>query len=316
MGLEPGPILVACSAGIDSTVLLDALEHSKWKPLIGHVNHGLRGEDSAADEDFLRALARERGLEIRVEHVDPASRREGGPSRTRPTLQEAARSLRYAALERMADAAGAALIATAHNADDQAETLLLRLLRGSGSDGLSGIPPRTERLVRPLLRISRREIEAHAAERGLAWRHDSSNDSDAYTRNRIRRLIPQLEAEFNPKLLKALGDLADAQRVDRAWIEEIVAREAATRFLNLGGVLVIEGKDWDALPEPLALRLAREALRRSGAARDVTKAHLERMVHFLRRGRVGTAIQLPGNLELAREEESFQLRAKLSVTLR
>ncbi len=313
---EKGRILVACSGGIDSTVLLDVLEELGWNSLIGHVNHGLRGQASEADEAFLRELAASRGLEIRVARVDPDALRSGHSSRARPTLQEAARRLRYDALARMADAERVALVATAHNADDQAETVLLRLLRGTGPDGLAGIPPRSGRIVRPLLRVTRHEIEAWASARGLRWREDASNESPAYTRNRVRRLLPQLAADFNPKLLKALGDLAEAQAEDRAWVDALVEREARSRFSNFGGVLVIEGKDWDALPTPLALRLAREALRRRGAARDVTRPHLERMVRFLREGRAGTAIQLPGDLELAREGESFQLRAKLPVTRR
>lgn len=306
-----GRILVACSAGIDSTVLLDALEGLGHKLAVGHVNHGLRGEGSEADERFLRGLAEARGVPFFAERVEPESLRRDRSSRERPTLQEAARRLRYDALERLAGAAEAAWIATAHTADDQAETLLLRLLRGAGPDALTGIPERAGAVIRPLLHTQRADVERHAARRGLVWREDPSNRSPAYTRNRVRRLIRQLEADFNPKFSRALGDLAEAQRRDRAWLEGLVAREAASRFSNLGGILVIEAKDWNALPDALALRLAREALHRSGAGRDVTRVHLERVVKYLREGRTGTAIELPGGRELAREGGSFQLRAKL-----
>lgn len=311
VGAGEGRILVACSAGIDSTVLLDSLEALGRKLVVGHINHGLRGAGSDADERFVQRLAEARGLAFFAEPVEPESLRRDRSSRERPTLQEAARRLRYDALERLAGAAGADWIATGHTADDQAETLLLRLLRGAGPDALAGIPARAGALIRPLLGVRRADVERYAGERGLVWREDPSNRSPAYTRNRIRRLIRQLEADFNPKFSRALGDLAEAQRRDRVWLEGLVAREAESRFSYLGGVLVIEAKDWNELPDALALRLAREALHRSGAARDVTRVHLERVVKYLRGGRTGTAIELPGGLELAREGGSFQLRAKL-----
>ena len=132
---EGSRLLVACSAGIDSTVLLDVLQELGWNLSIGHVNHGLRGEESQADETFVCELGASRGIPVGVERVDPGALRQGGSSRERPTLQEAARRLRYAALERLAEASGAAWIATAHTTDDQAETVLMRLLRGSGPTG-------------------------------------------------------------------------------------------------------------------------------------------------------------------------------------
>lgn len=313
---EGSRLLVACSGGIDSTVLLDVLQELGWNLSIGHVNHGLRGEESQADEAFVCELGASRGIPVGVERVDPGALRQGGSSRERPTLQEAARRLRYAALERLAEASGAAWIATAHTSDDQAETVLMRLLRGSGPDGLTGIPPRTGRAVRPLLGVSRREVEDWAARRGLVWREDASNASPAYTRNRVRALIRQLEEEFNPNLSRSLGDLAEAQRGDRAWLDALVEREAESRISNFGGVWVIEGKDWEAMPDALARRLAREALRRAGIGREVTRVHLDRMVGFLRGGRAQAAIELPAGFELAREGGTFQVRAKLTKTKR
>ena len=313
---EGSRLLVACSGGIDSTVLLDVLQELGWNLSIGHVNHGLRGEESEADEAFVCELGASRGIPVGVERVDPEALRQGGSSRERPTLQEAARRLRYAALERLAEASSAAWIATAHTTDDQAETVLMRLLRGSGPDGLTGIPPRTGRVVRPLLDVSRREVEDWAARRGLVWREDASNASPAYTRNRVRALIRQLEEEFNPNLSRSLRDLAEAQRGDRAWLDALVEREAESRIMNLGGVWVIEGKDWKAMPDALARRLAREALRRAGIGREVTRVHLDRMVGFLRRGRAQAAIELPAGFELAREGGTFQVRAKLTKTKR
>jgi tRNA(Ile)-lysidine synthase len=240
---------------------------------------------------------------VRVERADPAQLRQGRSSRDRPTVQEAARELRYRALQAIATELGCDHIATAHNADDQAETVLLRLFRGTGPDGLAGIPERSPdgRIVRPMLRVERSEIEAFARDRGLAWREDSSNASDAYARNRLRRhWLPGLVRDFNPRLLRAIGGLADAQQKDADWIASLVEREAVARFSAEGDWLHIDEKDWESLPEALSLRLARSALERCGGARHTTRVHLKRMVAFLCNGRPRSFIELPGGLQLSR----------------
>ena len=316
--LEGCRIAVAASGGIDSTVLAHALGtlavRRALELSIAHVNHGLRGAASDADETFVRELARSLGLPFAAERVDPrALVGAARSSRGRPTLQEAARRLRDQALRRMARAAGAQHVVTAHTCDDQAETVLLRLLRGSGPAGLGGIPERSRDgvVVRPLLRISRAEIERFARMRGIAWREDASNADPRYARSRLRRdWLPGLRDAFNPRLLRAIAQLAEAERRESEWIEEIVEREAERRFAAEGaGALRIEAKGWEraATPDALARRLARLALHRSGAGRDVSRAHLDRMVAFWRSGRLGRAIELPGGLTLSRDARGFRL---------
>jgi tRNA(Ile)-lysidine synthase len=314
LGLAGQSVLVAASGGIDSTVLLHGLvalaPRAGLQLRVGHVDHGLRGAESEADAHFVCQQAEALGLAVAVARVDPRELRQGRASRDRPTLQEAARELRYRALVGLARELGASCIATAHTADDQAETLLLRLLRGTGPDGLGGIPERARdgRVVRPLLRTPRAEIERWAADRGLSWREDRSNASDDYTRNRLRRhWIPALAGDFNPQLLRALGDLAEAQREDAAWIEAQVEREAASRFAWEGGWLRIEAVDWRETPEALARRLMRWALVRCGGGRDVTRVHLERMLAFVRNARPRTILELPGGLRLERDRAGLRL---------
>jgi tRNA(Ile)-lysidine synthase len=314
LGLAGRRILVAVSGGLDSVALLHLLHvqsrRHRLELSVGHVNHALRAEASDADQAAVCAQAQALGLPVRCVRADPRPRRQGGPSRTRPTLQEAAREARYQALRALAADLGADRIATAHTADDQAETVLLRLLRGSGPDGLGGIPERSPDgvIVRPLLAVSRREIAAFASERGLVWREDASNAKTDYARNRLRmHWLPGLASEFNPRLLRALGGLAEAQRRDAEWIEEQVAREVALRFAVDGTWLSIEGKDWNELPEALARRVVRAALRRAGAGREVSRAHLTRMLAFLRTGRRGTRIELPGGRILSRDRAGFRL---------
>ncbi|MEN8182765.1 MAG: tRNA lysidine(34) synthetase TilS, partial [Myxococcota bacterium] len=174
---------MAVSGGIDSTTLAHALrvlpEGLGIDLRIGHVNHGLRGSESEADEAAVAALAEALDVPWARRRVAPESLRAGAPSSLRPTLQEAARRLRYRALAEMAEELGASVVATAHTRDDQAETVLLRILRGTGPSGLAGIPERSAdgRVVRPFLRVSRAQIETWAGERGLTWREDASNQS-------------------------------------------------------------------------------------------------------------------------------------------
>ena len=314
LGLNGRSVLVAASGGLDSNALVHALLEIAGRKLlklsIGHVNHGLRGEESEADQQAVLQLADGLGLPAFSRRVDPEQLRVGRSSRERPTLQEAARTLRYRALREMAVEGGCQHIATAHNLNDQAETVLLRVFRGSGPDGLGGIPERSSDgvVVRPLLRVTRAEIEAYAARRGFSWREDRSNRSVAYARNRLRlRWMPGLAADFNEQLLMAVGNLAEAQRRDSEWIGTLVEREAMARFRPEAGWLRTRADGWDELPDALAYRLARWGLRRCGGERDVTRVHLERMLAFLRTARSGTQLELPGGTRLERDREGFRL---------
>ncbi|MGE4653183.1 MAG: tRNA lysidine(34) synthetase TilS [Myxococcota bacterium] len=302
-------LLVAASGGMDSTVLSHAVHAlSRLEGLelgLAHVDHGLRGAESDADADCVQALARKLDVPYLRRRIDPRSAREGHSSRLRPTLQEAGRALRYAALEEMAQSFGAAAILTAHHADDQAETLMLRLLRGAGPDALGGIPERTPdgRVARPLLRVPREDLEGYARAVGLSWREDGSNRSPAYSRNRLRgEWLPGLAAAFNPRLLRSLSDLAEAQRRDSEWLGALVDAEAGQRFVAEECGLKIDVTGFGELPEALARRLAREALRRCGAGRDVTRVHLERMLAFLREPRAGSTVEFPRGLRLYKSD--------------
>jgi tRNA(Ile)-lysidine synthase len=320
LGCAGRGVLVAVSGGLDSVALLHAL-HATSQELslklgVGHVNHGLRGAEADADEAFVAGQAAALGLPFRARRVAPASLREERSSRARPTLQEAARRLRYEALAALAGSLGAERIATAHTADDQAETVLLRVLRGTAPSGLAGIPERSPdgRVVRPWLRTFRADLERFARERGLSWREDPSNRSERFARSRLRGRLADLARDFNPKLLRALVDLAEAQERENAWIEAEVAREAGDRLFEEPGVVWVESEGWSGLPDALAWRLAREALRRAGGGRDVSRVHLARVVRFLAEPRAGKRLELPGGLELAARGRRCRLsRARLQL---
>jgi len=313
-------LLVAVSGGIDSMVLLHALvqlapEHA-LDVRVGHVHHGLRGDAADRDAASVGERARRYGLESFIERVEPGALREGRANRDRPTMQEAARTLRYRALRQMAEDCGAHHITTAHTLDDQAETVLMRVLRGAGADALGGIPERSVDgvVIRPMLGICRDQIAQYAAAEGIEWREDESNASDRYTRNRLRHhWLPGLSREFNPGLLRAIGRLAEAHRRDAEWIADMV--DEATDRLSFPPAdgdsgLVLRREGWRELPEALARRVVRRILVRMEGGRDVSRTHILRMLEFLRRSDrddCSRTLELPGGLRIEASGEDLRL---------
>jgi tRNA(Ile)-lysidine synthase len=218
-------VLLGVSGGADSMALLRGLSVLATPPsqvVVGHVNHQLRGPESDADEAFVRDTCRDLGIACEVRRT----RLELACGHGAEGLESLARQARYDALLEIAHGLGARYLATAHTADDQAETILHRILRGTGIAGLAGIP-RTRLLdpactvVRPLLGFRRTEVLAYLADIGQSYRTDSSNVDGRFTRNRLRHdLLPQLAEEYNPEVVDALlrlGSLAGEVRetVDR-----------------------------------------------------------------------------------------------------
>lgn len=198
-------ILVGVSGGPDSTCLLDVLvflsKKYNWQLHIAHVNYGLRGEDSKADEVFVRNLAEQ--------HDIPCSILEA-KAMQQNNLEEHLRDIRYRFFEETRLKHGFDAIAIAHTIDDQAETLLMRLIRGSGLSGLRAMRPKVGSIVRPLLKTTREDILTYLKERNLSYRTDSSNTDERFFRNKVRHhLIPYLQKEFNPAIKDVLVKTAD-----------------------------------------------------------------------------------------------------------
>ncbi len=191
------PALLAVSGGLDSVCLMRLFQDAGWPFFVAHVNFRLRGAESDEDERFVQQLAERAGAAFYVKRFETeAYARLNGLS-----IQMAARQLRYQWFEELRETVGAGVIVTAHHLNDSVETALINLSRGSGLRGLAGIRPYQEHLVRPLLFATREEIEAFAREKELAWREDSSNASDDYTRNFIRQHILPRFLELNPGFL-------------------------------------------------------------------------------------------------------------------
>jgi tRNA(Ile)-lysidine synthase len=229
-GLFPGggTVVVAVSGGADSVALLHVLHELSSaigiRPVVAHLDHRLRRRESTADARFVRGLAKSLDCPFLSARRDVAAlAAEHGLS-----LEMAARDARYAFLRSVARRTKAACVATGHTADDQAETLMLRLARGAGPRGLAGIPAVTEahgvRVVRPLLGVHRAEIEAFLVRRGMDWREDSSNADDGFLRNRVRHdVLPLLRDRLNPRVTDALCRTAGLLADENDWLEALAA---------------------------------------------------------------------------------------------
>jgi tRNA(Ile)-lysidine synthase len=267
-------ILVAVSGGVDSTALLLVLHEMRFDIVAAHVNHHLRGAESDGDEAFVRDLCARLGVALRVAdgRLDPERVRAAG-------IEGAARETRYAALRRIREEQRADVVATAHQKNDQAETVLMRLLSGSGLGGLRGIHPRRDDgFIRPLLEVSRAQIEAYLAGRGVVPRFDRSNADPRFLRNRVRNFLRDVEAvdsltriaeqarTYWPILERAVDEAADAEVRDDAtifrtwpadaWLQAALLRRHIKR-------LDPHARDFDAL------RLARNEAKRISATKNV-----------------------------------------------
>jgi tRNA(Ile)-lysidine synthase len=231
-------VAVAVSGGADSVALLLALAETAPQiglvPAVAHVHHGIRGEEADEDSRFVAELAGSLGLEVWEHRVKtPAVARE-----KKQTVEEAARELRYAWFRELLVRGKADAVATAHTLDDQAETVLHRLMRGAWTEGLGGIHPVVECapgvILRPFLKTRREEIRQWLRQQGQAWREDTTNQDTTYTRNRIRQdLMPQL-AEYNPQIAEQFAHLATIARDEEGWW--------GTELARLLPALVLPGK--------------------------------------------------------------------------
>ena len=253
--IEPGElVLVAVSAGRDSMTLAHLLlrlqKELDFNLAIANFNHHLRPE---ADEEgeFVAEFARINGVPVFLGGADIAQLSVGG------NLQEIARRERYTYLRSLAAKIGAQKIAVAHHADDQAETVLLHLLRGSGLSGLAAMSPIKNNIIRPLLFASRRDICAYIAENKLEYREDSSNACTKYLRNKIRlELIPLLR-DYNPNITEALIATADICRQDDQVLEDLAENALAEAWINDDNAL--ERTAFNELPVALQRRVIRKA---------------------------------------------------------
>lgn len=295
------PVLVALSGGSDSTALLHLLTELAgergWRLFAAHLDHGVRPE-SAEQAAEVAARAEAAGVPCAVGRAPPDM------SRT----QAAFRRERYRFLRREARRTNAVRIATGHQADDQAETVLFRILRGTGLKGLGGIPLRRGPLVRPLLAFERSELQAWLRERGIPWTRDPSNEDPRWTRARLRHeVMPLLEEVAGHPVGPRLRALARAARRAERALERTAA--AALRDARLGGdeppINRIARDRLLAYDREIQARAIRQAARSHGIS--LTRGGTRAAVEFIKRGRSGAAVDLGDRLRLAREFDVLRL---------
>jgi len=314
LGMIGKPGVVAVSGGPDSVALLRALvllrAAATTEPLVvAHLNHQLRGEESNGDERFVhdlyaRLAVGDPGLQCRCQAMDVSglARRQG------IGVESAARRARYDWLGDIAHETGAAWVATGHTADDQAETVLHRLLRGAGLRGLVGIPARRRLrpgidVLRPLLHVRRSQVLVFLEALGQPWREDWSNLDRQYTRNRIRHeLLPLLTAGYNPALVDVLGGLAAQADQVRRLVEKLAARLLTRVELpRAGGLVVLDARRLERVPVPLLRELFRLVWRREcWPLREMGFRRWQR-VAAVARGELSAA-DLPGRLHVRRRD--------------
>jgi tRNA(Ile)-lysidine synthase len=309
-------LLVALSGGPDSVALLDALvllaRPLGLRLVAAHLDHGLRA-GAADDAAFCVSLCQGLGVPIRTGRADVRARAQ----RDHGGLEQAARRERYAFLRRVCEDESAAAIAVAHTRDDQAETLLLRLLRGAGATGLAGMRLRRGRILRPLLAVSRADVLAHLRARGLAFREDPTNAELVQRRNRVRHeLLPYLASHFNPRVREALARTAGLLADEAAYLRREADRLLARVAREQDGVLVLRRAALAQAPPPLARVAIRRALAGAGGLRQLGAAHVERVLRLARSAApAGRSLSLPGGrvVRFTREDVRLERTASSSA---
>jgi len=289
-------VLVALSGGADSVALLHILRTLEARGElavagVAHINHQLRGADADTDEQFCREIASAVGRPIEVHRADVgALARASGRS-----IEDAARAVRYAFFERAAERLHAEVTAVGHTVDDQAETFLLRLLRGAGARGLAGIRPRSGNVVRPLLEVTHGELRSYLAARHLAHREDASNWDVSIPRNRVRHeLIPVLE-RYSPAIGPILAREAEIARQDEEYLESVAIDSSRSIVLMTDRGIELDADTLTGLPPAIASRVVRKALATGEPGRSVGFDHIQRVLE-LARTQGDRSVALPGQV--------------------
>lgn len=301
------PVLLALSGGADSRMLLHLLakwaERDGFSLTLAHVNHGIRGAEALRDRDFCQTLANQYGLELCILDADvPKLAKAHGRG-----LEEEARAVRYAYFTSLMEERSIPLLVTAHNADDNAETVLFRMARGSGLGGLGGISPTrpfaSGTLVRPILSLTKQEVLSYCEEEGLEFVTDSTNTDTAYARNRLRaEVMPVLESLF-PGAAQRIGEMSVRLRED----EEVLA-SLAEHFLEAhcrDGRLPI--KELQTLPRAIARRVTVKWLARFGEA-SVEAVHLDALERLAAAAAPHSALSMPGRVTVFVERGALCIR--------
>jgi tRNA(Ile)-lysidine synthase len=316
--MRPGDrVGVAVSGGADSVALLLLLLELREKLgavlSVVHFNHKLRGKASDADEKFVAQLAAKHGLEFRTASLYVAQK----AKKEKTNLEDTARRARYDYFHSLEESGALTRIAVAHTADDQAETVLAHILRGTGLTGLGGIHPVAGTVIRPLLQIRRKELRTYLRAKKQKWREDATNRDTTRTRARIRRkLLPLLEKQFQSAIVEHLTTLAELAREDESFLEAVVEKRTTELAQKHGEGLRIAAKDLleplnsvgeaSALSKRLVRHIVKSLKPRSG---QLGARHVKTVLELARLGQSGTSLPLPGGVEVRRERDELAFHA-------
>jgi tRNA(Ile)-lysidine synthase len=306
-------LVVAVSGGPDSVALLHILalltNEFQLRLTTVHLNHGLREAEADGEEAFVRRLSADMGIACVCKTVDIRALQKGN----RRSLEEIGREERYRFLHETAEQCGAVKIAVGHHRDDQAETVLLHLLRGSGMEGLRGIlPVRDGRIIRPLLEVGRAEILEFLRSEGIMYMTDSSNESALFLRNRIRNeLIPELKSRYNPQLIEGLCRMAGIIRREDDYLRDVV-RQIVGRWGIAPGFddVAFPLTDFRALHEAIQGRIIKCLLEGAAPSRNgIGYRHIEAVLVLARRtGSRCVSLDLPFRIRVERERDIMRIR--------
>ncbi len=303
-------VVVGVSGGADSVCLLYALCEYRRQVSFGltavHVEHGLRGEESLSDAEFTQELCNRFGVPCRVVHVQVArlARAKG------ISTEEAGRAERYRIFREVMEECGAQRVAVAHNRDDQAETVLWNLARGSGLRGLGGMSPVREEIIRPLLFTGRERIEQILTEAGLSWRTDCTNLQQVYTRNRIRlSLLPQMERELNERAAEHIVDAADRLRQVQEYLDRVTADAARLCIRQDEDSVCVDLGQLSRKDKLIQEELLKTAVAMCGGRKDFGSVHMQALLRLCVLD-CGREISLPGRLRAVREDGIVRLVRK------
>ncbi|MFC1548463.1 tRNA lysidine(34) synthetase TilS [Candidatus Omnitrophota bacterium] len=304
-------VLVAVSGGADSVSLLRALFQLRRELgieiFVANMDHCLRGKESESDSRFVKELSRE--LELPYEHKK-VNVRSGGKKGT--STEEKAREKRYAFLKKAAGKNKCNVITTGHTMDDQAETVLMRVISGSSLSGITGIPPvRYEegiKIIRPLIRVTREEILAFLGKGGAGYVEDSTNKDIRFMRNMVRiKILPFLE-KYNPMLKRSLTNLSDTLREDLDFIEaerEKVSRHAKDRHTHM------KVKDMVLQPKALRKEIFKELFKKAGGnVKKLTYRHWMDMDYFLKSAEKSKSLDFPGDIRVTKSKDEIVFRKR------
>ena len=289
-GVAPGAsVVVALSGGADSVALLHGIvaltEKLKLNITAAHMNHMIRGEEAETDEAFVVGLCQTLGVTLETYRFDVPAFAE----RDSLTLETAARIARYDFLRRVKNGVNAEYIAIAHHMDDQAESVLQHLIRGSGLKGLTGMDYRAGDIIRPMLSMCRKNILSYIKSNGLSYRTDSSNLIADSTRNRLRLdVIPYIKENINPRVCESICSAARLLSEDEAYLNEIASNEFENARLNVG----FDRHKIAALPMPIRSRALRLAIADAGVCVDIQRKHIAALREFLG-ARTGSRLDIP-----------------------